>query len=275
MSATTWHADPRLLRAYVEGRLDAALSASLERHVDACAHCRAQVGPLVEGPVLEQAWSGIRSGIESGRLPLPVRLAQRLGLSEPTGILLAATASLRLTWLVGGLVTLAFVTLATVLADGAALWPFLLVAPLVPVLGVAVSYGSSEEPFEALAVTTPYGRTRLIMVRTIAVLTLTLPAAALLGLTLPGPAWVAVAWLGPALAMVSLLLALASLIGPRLAAPLLSLAWAGFVAFAVREFPSTWPVEATQQVAYLALAVLAAAVLWVRSQRTQQIGVAL
>jgi len=275
MSTTTWHADPNLLRAYVEGRLDAVLSASLERHVDACAHCRSQIGPLVEVPVLEEAWSGIRTGIESGRLPLLVRLAQRLGLPEPTGILLAATASLRLTWLTGGLVTLCFVTLASILADGAALWPFLLVAPLVPVLGVAVSYGPAEEPFEALTVTTPYGRARLIMIRTLAVLTLTLPAAALLGLTLPGPAWVAVAWLGPALAMIPLLLAVASLTGPRLAASLLSLGWTGLVLFAARDLPSTWPVEGTQQVAYLTLALLAAAFLWVRSQRTQQIGVAL
>ena len=63
----------------------------------------------------------------------------------------------------------AFIALAFALTaahlSGDMLWPFLLVAPLVPVLGVATAYGPSWDPLEGLVVTAPYGRTRLILVR--------------------------------------------------------------------------------------------------------------
>ena len=78
-----------------------------------------------------------------------------------------------------------------------ALAPFLLVAPLVPVLGVAAAYAPNEDPLESLVVTAPYGRTRLILLRTLGVLVSVLPFAIGAGLFVPGPVWVAVAWLGP------------------------------------------------------------------------------
>lgn len=272
---TTWHADRGLLRAYVEGRLDAVLSASLERHVDRCAECRAAVRPLADLPLLETAWAGVRSGVESPRLPLLVRAAHRLGMPEATGILLSAAASLRAAWFSGSVVALGFAVLATAVGD-VGLWPFLLVAPLVPVLGVAAAYGDADDPFEALAVTAPYGRTRLVLLRTLGVLASTLPVAALLGLLLlPGPAWVAAAWLGPALAMVPVLLALASYAGPRTAGALVAMLWCGLVLGAARRAPETWPVEATQQMAYLLLAVVSLGVLAFRSHQTRRIGAAL
>ncbi len=275
MSTTSWHAPRDLLAAYAEGRLDAVLGASLERHVETCCDCREAIEPLADLRLLDDAWSGIRTRLESPPPTRAVRLAERVGLPEATGILLSAAASLRLAWLTGSVVALGFALLATLLAAGDALWPFLLVAPLVPVLGVAAAYGGAEEPFEALAVTTPYGRARLVLVRTLGVGVGTLPPAAVLGLFLPGPGWVAAAWLGPALAMVLVLLALAAYIGPWPAGATLALLWCGLVVLSIRRLTPTWPVEATQQAGYLALAVAAVAVLVVRSRRTHKIGVAL
>ncbi len=226
-------------------------------------------------PLLERAWAGVRDAVESPPLPLPIRLARRCGLSEPTSVVLAATASLRTSWLVGAFVALAFATLAVGMAGDNLLAPFLLVAPLVPVLGVAAAYGPQEDPLETLVVTAPYGRTRLILVRTLAVLVSVLPVAALLGLLLPGPPWIAVAWLGPALALVPVLLALSSFTGPRTGAALVTLAWSGVVVASLRGLPSTWPVEATQQVVYLVLAVVSVAVLVVRSRHDRRIGAVL
>lgn len=274
MSTTTWHAPPGLLEAYAAGRLDAVLGASLERHLDACAECRTAVRPVSDVRLLDEAWSQARTRIESPPLPRALRLARRLGLAESTSILLSAATSLRLAWLTSSVIALGFALGATMLA-GDAIWPFLLVAPLVPVLGVAASYGGPEEPFEALAVTTPYTRTRLVLVRTLGVVVGTLPPAVLLGLFLPGPGWVAAAWLGPALAMVPVLLAVASFVGPRAAAAAIALLWTGVVVLSVRRLPSTWPLEATQQVSYLVLATVAVVVLLVRSHRTRTIGVVL
>jgi hypothetical protein len=275
MNASTWHADNGLLAAYTEGRLDAVVAASLERHLDSCSQCRSALPSVVPAAVLASLWRTIRDTVEVPHRPLVVRVAQRLGLTEPTAVVLAATTSLRIAWLSSAFVALGFAVVAATVGGGSFLWPFLTIAPLIPVLGVAAAYGPSDDPFEVLAVTAPYGRTRLILVRTLAVLVTSVPGACLLGLAVPGPTWVAAAWLGPALAMVPLMLAMASLMGPRTSSAVMTILWCGVVLGSVRRFPATWPVEAHQQVLYLVLATVATVVLLVRSRQTRQMGVAL
>lgn len=275
MTTYPWHARPDLLAAYVAGSLGAVDGASVEQHLVHCADCRAAVRPLVATGPLDRAWAGVRDAVQGPALPLPIRLARRCGLSEPASVLLAATASLRTAWLVGAFVALAFATLAVALSGEDMLAPFLLVAPLVPVIGVAAAYGPQHDPLEALVVTAPYGRTRLILVRTLAVLVSVLPLTALLGLLLPGPTWLAAAWLGPALALVPMLLALSSYVGPRTGAAVMAMAWSGVVVYSLRGLPATWPVEATQQLVYLSLATVAACVLLVRARQDRQIGATL
>ena len=272
---TTWHADPTVLAAYVAGSVDAVTGASVEQHLTRCADCRAVLSTHVDPRPLDRAWLGIRDAVQSPVQPLPIRLARRFGLHEPTSVLLAATASLRSAWLVGAFVAVAFATGAAAFTEGTLLAPFLLVAPLVPVIGVAAAYGPHDDPLESLVVTAPHGRTRLILTRTLAVLVSALPFTALLGLLVPGPDWVAAAWLGPALALVPVLLALASFTGPRTAVAVVSIGWSGLVALSLRPLPPTWPVEASQQLVYLALAVSAVLVLVARSRQGRQIGAVL
>ncbi|TNM36648.1 zf-HC2 domain-containing protein [Nocardioides albidus] len=293
MSTTGWHAPPELLRGYLAGDLDAVAAASVERHVDRCGTCRGSVRPLLDSPALDSpalgspalgsgldsrsldlAWTVIRDRAQAPRLPLLIRLAQQVGLREPTAILLSAAASLRAAWLSGAVVVLGFATIAATLGDHR-IWPYLLVAPLIPVLGVAAAYGDADEPFEALAATAPYGRTRLVLLRTLGVIVSTVPVAALLGVLLPGPAWVGVAWLGPALAMIPVLLALAGFIGSRTAGAVVTLLWSGLVLGSVRGLEATWPVAATQQAVYLGLALAALGVIAVRSRITHPMGAAL
>ena len=270
-----WHADPALLSSYLAGDLDAVTGASVEQHVSRCESCRATVGRLLEPQLLERTWAGIRDGIEHPTLPYPMRVARRLGLPEPTAVLLASAASLRGAWLVGAFLSLSFATLAAYASGGTALAPFLLAAPLAPVLGVAAAYGPRQDPLEALVATAPYGRTRLILLRTVGVLVSVLPVTVLLGLAVPGSPWLAAAWLGPALALVPVLLALAAFVGPRTAATVVSLAWSGVVLGSTRAFAPTWPVEAAQQGVYLGLAVAACAVIAIRAGADRQRGVAL
>ncbi|GAA2141527.1 hypothetical protein GCM10009844_12030 [Nocardioides koreensis] len=264
------------MASYLAGDLDAVTGASVEQHVSRCEACRAAVGHLLEPQLVERTWAGIRDAIERPPLPVPIRLARRLGLPESTAVLLAAAASLRGAWLVGAFLSLSFATLAAYLSGGTALAPFLLVAPLAPVLGVATAYGPRQDPLEALVATAAYGRTRLILLRTIAVLVSVLPVTALLGLALPGPRWLAAAWLGPALALVPVLLALAGFVGPRAAATVVLLGWSSVVVASTRAgLDPAWPVEAAQQGAYLALAVAACAVIAVRLGIDRRRGVAL
>jgi hypothetical protein len=274
-SAPTWHADPELLAAYVVGGLGAIEGASVEQHLTRCAECRAAITPLVDRHALDRAWSAIRDVVEPPDLPLPIRLARRLGLTDATSVLLGATASLRTSWVVSSFLALAFAAVAVVAAGGGAIAPFLLVAPMVPVVGVAAAYGPQHDPLETLVVTAPYGRTRLILLRTLAVLVSVLPFAVGLGVFLPGPPWLAVAWLGPALALVPAMMALASFIGPRSAAAAVAILWSGAVLGTLRGFPSTWLLHAEQQAVYVLLAVAALVVLLVRSRRDRQIGAVL
>ena len=160
-------------------------------------------------------------------------------------------------------------------SGGGALAPFLLVAPLVPVLGVAAAYGPHEDPLESLIVTAPYGRTRLILLRTLGVLVSVLPFAIGAGLFVPGPVWLAVAWLGPALALVPVMMALSSFVGPRVGAAVVTIGWSAVVLPSVRVVPATWPVELNQQLVYAALAAISLAVLFVRSRQDRQIGAVL
>lgn len=272
MTAQKWHADAELLSAYTDGALDAIAGASVEQHLSHCADCRAAIRPHTDLPGLDRAWERVRGTIEAPRYPAPIRLARRLGLPDSSAVLLAATASLRTAWIVSSFVALAFATAAAVLTDGKNLAPFLLVAPMIPVLGVAAAFSGSEDSLEGLVVTAPYGRTRLILHRTFAVLATSLPAAVLLGLLVPGPTWVAAAWLGPALTLIPVLLALSSFVGPYPAAGTVAVGWCGVVAMSVRGLPATWPVEAEQQVVYLGLALVACALLVLRSGRRTEIG---
>lgn len=270
-----WHADPALLSSYLAGDLDAITGASVEQHVGRCPSCRAAVGQLLGPQLVERTWVGIRDAVERPPLPYPLRLARRCGLTDATAVLLAAAASLRGAWLVGAFLSLSFATMAAYVSDGTALAPFLLVAPLAPVLGVAAAYGPRQDPLEVLVATAPYGRTKLILVRTIAVMMSVLPVTALLGLAIPGPPWIAAAWLGPALALVPVLLALAGFVGPRLAATVVSLGWSVVVLASTRGLSPTWPVEAAQQVVYLGLAGAACIVIAIRAGTDRQPGVAL
>ena len=275
MTTKSWHADPELLEAYVAGALDAIHGASVEQHLVRCAECREAITPLVDQAARGRAWSNIRDAVQSPPQPLAIRLARRLGVSEPASVLLAATASLRTAWLAGAFVAVGFATLAVGLSGKELIAPFLLVAPMVPVLGVAAAYGPHEDPLESLVTTAPYGRSRLILVRTLAVLVSVLPVTALLGLLLPGPLWLAAAWLGPALTLVPVLLALSAFVGPRIGGAVVAIAWSGVVLLSVRGLPATWPVEASQQLVYLALALVSVAILAVRARRDRLIGATL
>lgn len=275
MTTRTWHPDRNVLRSYLDGHLDGLEGASVEQHLLVCAECRTTMGGLVEVPELDRVWDGVQSTIERPQQPAPIRFARRLGLSEPTSVLLAASAALRTAWVTSSVIALSFALAAGYISDGTTLWPFLLIAPLVPVIGVAASYGPATDPLETLLVTSPYGRTRLILIRTMAVLTLTLPVASLLGWLLPGPDWVAAAWLGPALALIPILLALAAYVGPRVAAAVLAIGWSAVVLPSAVRLPETWAVQAERQLVFLALALVACAVLALRSHQTRQIGAAL
>ncbi|MYZ41239.1 zf-HC2 domain-containing protein, partial [Streptomyces sp. SID4917] len=110
--------------------------------------------------------------------------------------------------------------------------PLLLaLAPVLPLAGVAVSYGEHADPMHEIGASTPGGGLRLLLTRTTAVLAVSLPLLTLAGALLPSSAASmevpgAAAWLLPALALTLATLVLGSYVGCRTAAGAVAGAWA-------------------------------------------------
>ncbi|WLW54942.1 zf-HC2 domain-containing protein [Streptomyces sp. YU58] len=143
------------------------------------------------------------------RLPLPP-LTPRLA-----RVLWAAGPALRGAWLSAVLIVAVG---AVVLAYGAGYMgvrPLLLaVAPVVPVIGVALSYGAYADPLHEITASTPSAGLRLVLVRVAAVLAVSLPLLTLAGVLVPSSgAPGAAAWLLPGLALTLASLALAGYVG--------------------------------------------------------------
>jgi hypothetical protein len=224
-----WHADEAELRALADGVAGPVLGASVESHLMRCGACRARMNDLVDGNLLDAVWTGIRETVEAPRSSVVERILRRLGVSAESGRLLVAVPAMRGAWLLGATSALLFAGVAALFASSFGLGLFLLVAPLVPVMGVAAAYGGDADPSHELVVTTPYSAGRLLLLRTSAVLGTSLPIAALVGLALPGPAWLALAWLGPGLAFVALSLAAAPFVGTTFSSAAVAATWSAVV----------------------------------------------
>ncbi|WP_261993260.1 zf-HC2 domain-containing protein, partial [Streptomyces sp. adm13(2018)] len=103
----------------------------------------------------------------------------------------------------------------------------LALSPVLPLAGVAVSYGRHADPMHEITTATPAGGLRLLLTRTAAVLVVCVPLLTAGGALLPPVAGLpgAAAWLLPGLALTLATLALGSFVGCRAAAATLGGGW--------------------------------------------------
>ncbi|WP_406497359.1 zf-HC2 domain-containing protein [Streptomyces sp. NBC_00846] len=161
------------------------------------------------------------------------RVRSPVSASRAGRLLWAAGPALRGAWLLAlVLVAVGSLALAYGAGLGTATRPLLLViAPVLPLAGVVVSYGRHSDPMHEIVAATPSGGLRLLLTRTAAVLGASIPTLTLAGAALPpsaggpGPA----AWLLPGLAMTLAALALGSYVGCRNGASSVAVAWAAAV----------------------------------------------
>ena len=270
---TAWHVDDDVLTDYADGfPLAPALQASVEKHLESCAGCRARLAPAVDTARLDAVWAEVVATVDAPR-PGPVeRLLLRLGVREDTARLLAATPSMRASWLSSVVVVLALAVIsAHSVEDGVVL--FLALAPVLPVAGVAAAFSPLTDPVHETTAAAPYSRVKLLVVRSTAVVAVTLVLGAALAGALPGAPWLAVAWLLPALALSASTLALSTWFEPLRTAAVLVVAW-----FAVA-LPGLLPgrdpllaVRAGVQVTCLVLLAAALVVVAVRRDSTHLLG---
>ncbi|MEV4227635.1 zf-HC2 domain-containing protein [Streptomyces bobili] len=259
----TWHVAEEDLRAYVRGELTAPLLWSADTHLAGCAECRSRLAGAADPVALDEAWERMDAELDAPRPSLAERLLMRLGVADHTARLLTATPVLRRSWLLAVLSLLVMTVLAVHLVDRPAL--FLALAPLLPLGGVALSYGPALDPSYEMAVVAPMDGFRLLMIRTVAVLTAGLAFNGLATLALPEYGLLALTWLLPALALTATGLALTPRLGPVLAPGLVGGAWVTLLAVVQSQAPSGTtlvPFTAAGQSASAAIAALATVLLY-------------
>jgi hypothetical protein len=224
----TWHADRALLARYAGGSIDEARALSIEAHLLRCPECRSRLAGEAPRLTLNVVWEGILSSVEAPAPPLAERALLRAGVPDHVARLLGATRSLRLSWLIAVAIALGFAGAAARLGGEIAL--FLIVAPLIPVAGVAAAYGPGVDPTYEVGLAAPMRSFKLLLIRAAAVLVTSTALAGLASLALPRLDWSAAAWLLPSLALTAAGLALSSFTSPGRAFGLVAFVWIASVA---------------------------------------------
>jgi hypothetical protein len=186
------------------------------------------------GPArLEANWRAILAELDAPRPALTERILRRVGMPARVTRLVVATPALRRAWYLS-VVVVVIVGLGAANPDEPrqSLFTLLLLAPLLPVLGVAMAYGPSADPAHELQVATPGGGLRLLIVRTIAVLVVSIVVVTALACTSEVVRPMAAAWLLPALAVTAATLATMTVLPPRRAGAAVGGAWLAAVVMA-------------------------------------------
>jgi hypothetical protein len=266
---TPWHVPDAQLRAWIDGTASMAASASVEQHLVSCDACRRAVA-VAASPIvttdLDAAWLGIRDVIESPRMNVLGRTLQRCGMSESDAVLLSSSPALTGAWLTGVALVALFTAFATTASPGRGLAIFLVLAPLLPVAGVAAAYGTEADATHELTLAAPYSKLRLLLLRTGAVVLTCVPLMMLAAVPLKGPWWLAVAWLLPATAFVMVTLAATTFMPPIYAAAGIALGW---VALTLPALVGRTPLRVLDEgllAAYVAIAICSTLVFAWRSR---------
>jgi hypothetical protein len=227
MDGAGWHLPGQHLRRYAEGGLAPPALWSTEAHLAACPHCRDRLAAVAGPELLGVGWERLDAELDAP-VPGPIeRLLIRIGVADHTARLLAATPVLRLSWLAAIAATLVLTALLAHLAQPVV---FLAVAPLLPVAGVALAFGPRVDPTYEIALVAPVHTVKLLLLRCVAVLSVTTGLSAAASLALPGVGLAALGWFLPALTLTLLSLALTPRLGPILAAASVGLGWLVLVA---------------------------------------------
>jgi hypothetical protein len=268
----TWHADPALLRRYAQGEVNDARASSVETHLLACEVCRVKLSAIVPVAPIDRIWLEVVDSLDAPRRGSVERFLSWVGIPDHVARLLAATPSLRLSWFAAVGLALGFAVFAARVVGDAGpfrpdeLLPFLVVAPLVPLAGVAAAYGPGIDPTYEVGIAAPMRTDRLLLIRTIAVVGTSVVLASVAALGLPGTGWTA-AWLLPSLALCAASLTLSISITPGWAFGTMAVLWIAGVVVAEGMSSQALPLfGASGQLVFAATIVVAIVVVGARRE---------
>ena len=222
----TWHADTAVLDRYARGQLDDIDAASVEAHVTRCSQCRQTVAAHVNHRALAEIKLGLDERLDAPRPGWVVRWLTVIGVPDHDARLIAGSLSLEASWCAASLVAMCFALLAaTAGSSRASLGLFLVVAPLVPLAGVALAFGRRVDPTFEIAQSCPMPTIRILLVRALAIVGLTVPVLVVLSLAFGTV--LAFAWLLPAIALAAAALAAGTWVRLTHAAIGLTALWVG------------------------------------------------
>lgn len=255
----TWHLSADSLRTYLAGTVTDVDAWSAESHLTECERCRVLLAEASSADEeqrerLDGRWAALQAELAPQG---DVRAGSRW---REAWLLVASGPSARWAWLAASAVVLVLAAALGMAGPDPLLG---VVAPLVPVLGVAASYGSRLDGPSEIIASTPSGGLRLVLIRSAAVLAVTTPlalvAGAVTGYGSPGP------WLAACLALTLATLALGTAVGIERAAAVLAVTWT--VAVGGSYLDATWPALLTADAVPWLLAVAAAAAVVVTVRR--------
>ncbi|MFE9745020.1 zf-HC2 domain-containing protein [Saccharothrix saharensis] len=188
---------------------------AVEAHLETCETCRLRLADVAP-PQVTALTAAVWAGLEPTGTPARRRRSFARWATPSFLPWLAMTA----------FVVLLALAVDGLLSDRSTSSAVLLVAPIVPVLGVAAAWSRGMDPAHELVVSTARAGLQLVLRRTLAVLVVVLPGLLLGGrLTGASPAY----WLLPCLAVTSVTLALGGVVGVRRAALVAAACWAVLV----------------------------------------------
>lgn len=185
--------------------------------------------PRIDPARIESNWRAINAELDA---PQPSRVERWLrlaGFPPEVTRLVVATPALRRAWFLSLGVAVVVGLGAAQPGDRASLLALLMLAPAIPVLGVALAYGPSADPLYEAQLATPMRGIRLVVVRAATVLTVSVAIVVPLALLTPAARGVAALWLLPALGLTMAALALMTVLSPRRAGVVVAGGWFAIV----------------------------------------------
>jgi hypothetical protein len=206
---------------------------------------------------IESNWLAITAELDAPRPAGLERALRRVGVPASVTRLLVSTPSLRRSWYLSIVLVVVVGLGAAQPDDQGSLFTLLVMAPLLPVLGVAMAYGSGADPSHEIQLATPLRGLRLVALRAATVLVFSIVLVGLLAVMSAAARPMAAAWLLPALAVTTASLAVMTVVPPRRAASLVAVLW--IVAVVVARVAVDDPLAAFRIEGQIASAVAAAA----------------
>lgn len=277
------HPDEGLLAGYAAGMVDTIAAWSVEAHLTECVQCRSVLSAHMDAERLARNRSVLLVRAAIGEERRARRVLRRCGLPDHVLRLLAATPSLRRSWLLSVIAVLAVVVGEAAAAGygwipaagpgriagypGQFLAPYLLMAPLLVLAGVAAAFLPAFDPAYRLAVAAPFSGFVLLLVRSVSALVAALVPAVAAAFAVPGPGWLPAALLLPSLAVCAFALAAATVTDPRAAAVMAGVLWVLPVLWLATDDVPLLTVRPAAQFAYAAVLCASAVVLLARRDR--------